>query len=112
MEGKKCSELEHDSRNGGGLAMGSPPNSDPNKLAVRIKTKDCRESADNPDHPMLTRAIQAEQAPGSTFKPIVALAGLSTGIVDANFTTHCSGGVALYGVYQHCMKHHTSELQS
>jgi penicillin-binding protein 2 len=55
---------------------------------------------------MLNRAIQAEQAPGSTFKPIVALAGLSTGTVDANWTTHCSGGVALYGTYQHCMKHH------
>jgi penicillin-binding protein 2 len=73
---------------------------------VRIKTKDWREIADNPEHPMLNRAIQAEQAPGSTFKPIVALAGLSTGTVDDKWTVHCSGGVALYGVYQHCHDKH------
>jgi penicillin-binding protein 2 len=106
MEGKNGSVVALDPRSGEVLAMVSRPTFDPNKFAVRIKTKDWREIADNPASPMLNRAIQAEQAPGSTFKPFVALAGLSTGTVDANWTTHCSGGVALYGVYQHCMKHH------
>jgi penicillin-binding protein 2 len=106
MDGKNGAVVALDPRSGEVLAMVSRPAFDPNKFAVRIKTKDWREIADNPDHPMLNRAIQAEQAPGSTFKPIVALAGLSTGTVDASWTTHCSGGVALYGTYQHCMKHH------
>jgi penicillin-binding protein 2 len=102
MEGKNGSVVALDPRSGEVLAMVSRPTFDPNKFAVRIKTKDWREIADNPEHPMLNRAIQAEQAPGSTFKPIVAMAALSTGTVDANWTVHCSGGVALYGRYQHC----------
>jgi penicillin-binding protein 2 len=102
MEGKNGSVVALDPRSGEVLAMVSRPTFDPNKFAVRIKTKDWREIADNPEHPMLNRAIQAEQAPGSTFKPIVALAALSTGTVDTNWSVHCSGGVALYGRYQHC----------
>ena len=102
MEGKNGSVVALDPRSGEVLAMVSRPTFDPNKFAVRIKTKDWREIADNPDHPMLNRAIQAEQAPGSTFKPIVALAGLSSGTVDDKWTVHCSGGVALYGTYQRC----------
>jgi penicillin-binding protein 2 len=102
LQGKNGAVVALDPRSGEVLAMVSRPNFDPNKFAVRIKTKDWREIADNPDHPMLNRVIQAEQAPGSTFKPIVALAGLSTGTVDTNWSVHCSGGVALYGRYQHC----------
>ena len=48
----------------------------------------------NPDHPLLNRAIQAQQAPGSTFKPIVALAGLETGAIDDNFHVNCGGGAS------------------
>jgi penicillin-binding protein 2 len=106
MEDKNGAVVALDPRSGEVLAMVSRPAFDPNKFAVRIKTKDWREIADNPEHPMLNRAIQAEQAPGSTFKPIVALAGLSTGTVDDKWTVHCSGGVALYGVYQHCHDKH------
>jgi penicillin-binding protein 2 len=106
MDGKNGAVVALDPRSGEVLAMVSRPAFDPNKFAVRIKTKDWREIADNPEHPMLNRAIQAEQAPGSTFKPIVALAGLSTGTVDDKWTVHCSGGVALYGVYQHCHDKH------
>ncbi|MBS1855489.1 MAG: penicillin-binding protein 2 [Acidobacteria bacterium] len=98
-----------DPRNGEVLAMVSRPAFDPNMFATRIKTKDWREIADNPDHPMLNKAIQAEQAPGSTFKPFVALAGLETGTVDPNWTTHCTGGVKLYDKYQHCYGVHGTQ---
>ena len=83
MEGRNGSVVALDPRNGDVLAMVSRPTFDPNKFAVRIKTKDFREILDNPDKPMLNRAIQAQQAPGSTFKPLVALAGLETGTIDA-----------------------------
>jgi penicillin-binding protein 2 len=102
MDGKSGSVVALDPRSGEVLAMVSRPTFDPNKFTVRIKTKDWREIADNPDHPLLNRAIQAEQAPGSTFKPLVALSGLETGTVDDHWSVHCSGGVALYGTYQRC----------
>jgi penicillin-binding protein 2 len=102
MDGRNGAVVALDPRTGEVLAMVSRPTFDANKFAVRIKAKDWKEIADNPEHPMLNRAIQAQQAPGSTFKPFVALAGLETGTIDDQFTVHCAGGVALYGRYQKC----------
>ena len=102
MDGRNGAVVALDPRTGEVLAMVSRPTFDANKFAVRIKAKDWKEIADNPEHPMLNRAIQAQQAPGSTFKPFVALAGLETGTIDDQFSVHCSGGVSLYGHYQHC----------
>ena len=102
MEDRSGAVVALDPRTGEVLAMVSRPAFDPNKFAVRIKNKDWREIADNPDHPMLNRAIQAQQAPGSTFKPFTALSALETGTIDDKFQVHCSGGVALYGRYQKC----------
>jgi penicillin-binding protein 2 len=102
MEGKNGSVVALDPRTGEVLAMVSRPTFDPNKFAVRIKSSDWKEIADNPDHPLLNRAIQAQLAPGSTFKPIVAMAGLESGSIDDQFTAHCPGGASFYGRYYHC----------
>ena len=102
MDGRNGAVVALDPRTGEVLAMVSRPTFDANKFAVRIKAKDWREIADNPEHPMLNRAIQAQQAPGSTFKPFVALAGLETGTIDDQFSVHCTGGISLYGHYQRC----------
>jgi len=102
MEGKNGAVVAMDPRNGEVLAMVSRPAFDPNKFAVRIKSSDWKEIADNPDHPLLNRAIQAQDAPGSTFKPIVAIAGLETGAIDDQYTVHCSGGASFYGHYHKC----------
>jgi penicillin-binding protein 2 len=102
MEGKNGAVVAMDPRTGEVLAMVSRPTFDPNKFAVRIKSSDWREIADNPDHPLLNRAIQAQDAPGSTFKPFVAIAGLESGAIDDQFTVHCSGGASFYGSYHKC----------
>lgn len=102
MEGKNGAVVALDPRSGEVLAMVSRPTFDPNKFATRIKPADWREIAGNPDNPLLNRAIQAQAAPGSTFKPIVALAGLETGTIDDQWTVHCSGGATFYGHYYHC----------
>jgi penicillin-binding protein 2 len=102
VEHKSGAVVALDPRTGEVLAMVSRPTFDPNKFAVRIKTKDWKEIAENPDHPLLNKAIQAQQPPGSTFKPFTALAALESGAIDEKFSVHCSGGVALYGKYQRC----------
>jgi penicillin-binding protein 2 len=84
------------------LAMVSRPTFDPNRFAGRIKAKDWKEINSNPDHPLLNRAIQDAQAPGSTFKPVMAIAGLETGTIDDAFTVHCPGGATFYGRYFKC----------
>ena len=102
MEGRNGAVVAMDPRTGEILAMVSRPTFDPNKFAVRIKASDWKEIADNPDHPLINRVIQAQQAPGSTFKPIVALAGLESGSIDDHFTVHCAGGASFYGRYFKC----------
>jgi len=102
MEGKNGAVVAMDPRTGEVLAMVSRPTFDPNKFAVHIKSSDWREIADNPDHPLLNRAIQAQDAPGSTFKPIIAIAGLESGAIDDQFAVHCGGGASFYGHYHKC----------
>jgi len=102
MEGKNGAVVALDPRSGEVLAMVSRPTFDPNKFSVRIRPKDWKEILDNPDHPLMNKAIQAQQAPGSTFKPFTALAGLESGAIQDDTPVHCSGGVSLYGTYQHC----------
>src|SRR5205085_8653377 len=62
-----------DPRTGEVLAMVSRPAFDPNKFAGGIKLKDWKEINENPDHPLMNKAIQAQSAPGSTCKPFTAL---------------------------------------
>jgi penicillin-binding protein 2 len=106
MEGKNGAVVALDPRTGEVLAMVSRPTFDPNKFAVRIKPRDWKEINTNPDKPMLNRAIQAQQPPGSTFKPIMAIAGLETGTIDDKWTVHCPGGATFYGHYYKCHKTH------
>lgn len=84
--------------------MVSRPSYDPNLFAARIRTSDWKELVNNPQHPLLNRAIQAQLAPGSTFKPIMALAGLESGAIDDDFKVHCSGGASFYGRYFKCWR--------
>ncbi|HZT29927.1 MAG TPA: penicillin-binding protein 2 [Bryobacteraceae bacterium] len=102
MEGRNGAVVALDPRNGEVLAMVSRPAFDPNKFAVRIKPADWKEIAQNPDHPLMNKAIQAQQAPGSTFKPMLALAGLESGSIDDEFTVRCGGGASFYGRYFKC----------
>jgi penicillin-binding protein 2 len=102
MENKKGAVVALDPRNGEMLAMVSRPAYDPNKFAVRILNRDWTELTRNPDDPLLNRAIQAQLAPGSTFKPLMALAGLETGSISDSFTVHCGGGASFYGGYHGC----------
>jgi penicillin-binding protein 2 len=102
MEGKKGAIVALDPRNGEILAMASRPTFDPNKFTARIKSSDLKEMLNDPDNPFLNRAIQSQLAPGSTFKPIMALTGLETGIIDPEWTVHCSGGASFYGHYHRC----------
>jgi len=102
MEGRRGAVVALDPRNGEVLAMVSRPAFDPNKFAGRIRSRDWQALMDDPERPLLNRAIQAQLAPGSTFKPFVALAAFLSGAVDEDFTVHCPGGATFYGRYFKC----------
>jgi penicillin-binding protein 2 len=102
MDGKNGAVVAIDPRNGEILAMVSRPTFDPNLFTGRIHARDWNAINGNPDKPLMNRAIQAQFAPGSTFKPIVALAALETGTINEQFSVHCPGSVTLYGHLFHC----------
>jgi len=102
LEGKNGAVVSLDPRTGEVLAMASRPSFDPNKFGAHINTKDWNALLNDPDKPLMNRAIQAQAAPGSTFKPIVALAALESGTITDSYTVHCSGGAFFYGTYRHC----------
>ena len=60
LEGRNGAVVALDPRTGEVLAMASRPTFDPNKFAGHISRKDWKEIHDNPDNPMLNRAIQAQ----------------------------------------------------
>jgi len=83
------------------LAMVSRPTFDPNKFAVRITSKEWSALATDEHHPLMNKAIQAQLAPGSTFKIIMSTAGLQEGIAQ-NLHVNCPGGATFYGRFFKC----------
>ena len=57
-------------------AWSSRPTFDPNQFSVRLTRSYWSQLINDPDHPLMNKAIQAQLAPGSTFKVIMSLAGL------------------------------------
>ena len=90
-----------DPRNGEILAMVSRPSFDPNDFAVRISSEEWNRLATDENHPLMNKAIQAQLAPGSTFKIIMATAGLQEGVAQ-NMHVICTGGGVFYGRYYKC----------
>jgi penicillin-binding protein 2 len=86
-----------DPRTGEVLAMVSHPALDPNDFAVRISAEDWKKLNEDPQHPLLNRAIQAQLAPGSVFKIVTATAMLEDKVPPENFTTFCPGYATFYG---------------
>jgi penicillin-binding protein 2 len=86
-----------DPRTGEVLAMVSRPTPDPNDFAVRIQADVWKQLNDDPLHPLLNRAIQAQLAPGSVFKIVTATAMLEDHNPPESFTTFCPGYGTFYG---------------
>lgn len=86
-----------DPRSGEILAMVSHPAPDPNDFAIRISNEEWKELNDDPAKPLLNRAIQAQLAPGSVFKIIMATAMLEDKVPPASFTAYCPAYAVFYG---------------
>ncbi len=96
IEGKNGAIVAMDPHTGEILAMVSRPTFDPNDFAVRISRGDWNKLVTDPDKPLLNRAIQAQLAPGSTFKIIMSVAGWQEQIAQT-LNVHCNGGATFYG---------------
>ncbi|PYV17319.1 MAG: penicillin-binding protein 2 [Acidobacteria bacterium] len=91
-----------DPRDGSVLAMASAPSFDPNSFSTRISEADWNQIVNDPNRPLQNRAIQNSYPPGSTFKLIMAMAGLEEGLVDDDTHVFCAGSAVFYNRAFHC----------
>lgn len=91
MAGKTGSIVAIEPSTGQILAMVSSPSYDPNVLVGRKRGASYSELLNDPDKPLINRAISGTYPPGSTFKMINGLISLQSGAVTARTAYPCSG---------------------
>jgi penicillin-binding protein 2 len=107
MEGKNGGLVAMDPHTGEILAMVSRPTFDPNQFAVRLSRSYWNGIITDANHPLMNKSIQAQLAPGSTFKVIMTLAGLQENAAQ-DLRVVCNGGATFFGHFFGCDRHHGS----
>ncbi len=91
LEGRRGALVAIDPQSGEILALVSAPAFDPNLFAVGMSTAQYGELQNNLDLPLFNRAVLGTYPPGSTIKPMLALAALETGATNLTRKTICRG---------------------
>ena len=86
-----------DPRTGGVLAMVSQPSYDPNLFVTGMSISTFDDLASSIYLPLFNRAVNGQYAPGSTFKPVIGLAGISSGVTQWSETIEDKGWFQLPG---------------
>jgi penicillin-binding protein 2 len=105
LQGRNGAIVAMDPHTGEILALVSRPTFDPNAFAVRLTKSYWTQIINDPDHPLLDKAIQAQLAPGSTFKIIMSVAGLEENVAQ-DMRVNCAGGATFYGHFYACDARH------
>ncbi len=87
------------------LALISKPGFDLNLFSPSITERNWRNLNSDPLHPLENRAIRGLYAPGSTFKIVTALAGLSEGLIRPDTHVECKGEIDVSNQIYRCWKH-------
>ena len=80
-----------DPRSGEVLAMVSAPSYDPNSFPGGIDSEAWNELITDESRPLRNRAVSGQYPPGSTYKAVVAVAGLAEGVLDPANKVLCPG---------------------
>ncbi|MBB5056173.1 penicillin-binding protein 2 [Granulicella aggregans] len=105
LQGRNGAIVAMDPHTGEILALASRPTYDPNAFAVRLTKAYWSQIINDPEHPLLNKAIQAQLAPGSTFKIIMSVAGLEENVAQ-DMRVNCAGGATFYGHFYACDARH------
>jgi penicillin-binding protein 2 len=97
MAGKKGAVVALDPSSGEVLAFVSRPAPDPNDFAIRVSKEEWLRLNTDADRPLLNRVTQAQLAPGSVFKIVMATAMLEEKVPPESFTAFCPGYATFYG---------------
>ncbi len=101
-----------DINNGNILCMVSTPSYNPNKIIQKPNKEYWDSILENELSPLTYRCIQGLYAPGSTFKMVVAIAGIIHGIINTNTKHFCNGKIGLGDRLYHCWKNNGHGLMN
>lgn len=90
-----------DPETGGLLAIVSKPSYEPDLFVDGISHANYKALISDPHKPLFNRALQGQYPPGSTVKPVMALAGLETDSIDPEKKVWCPGYITLPGSEHH-----------
>jgi len=82
LEGRRGAIVAIEPETGGILALASVPGFDANKFVTGISVEDYRNLSTDIDKPLFNRALRGQYPPGSTIKPMMAIAALDSGVTD------------------------------
>jgi penicillin-binding protein 2 len=97
LAGMRGSIVAIDPTNGQVLALVSAPAFDPNLFALGMTTSEYNALQFDPDRPLFNRAVRGSYPPGSTIKPMLALAALEVGATNLTRRSFCPGYYSLPG---------------
>jgi len=94
------------------LAIVSRPSFDPNLLTGRVSASQMAALSKDPLQPLIFRSVAQHYSPGSTFKPVTALAALRSGRFTMHSTATCGGGYRLGSRFWRCWRDHGSGIDA
>lgn len=97
LAGRRGVVVAIDPANGDVLVLASRPGFDPGLFGRGLTRAEYRKLETDIDRPLLNRALRGTYPPGSTVKPVIALAGLRYGSVAADNVRFCGGEYYLPG---------------
>lgn len=97
LRGQRGAAVAIDPTNGDILAFVSTPAFDPNLFARGLSRAQYLALTEDPNRPMYDRALRGAYPPGSTIKPLLALAALEYGVVTPHDTRYCTGSWSASG---------------
>lgn len=104
LAGRRGAVVALDPRNGDVLAIVSRPAFDPTRFVGGIHNDDWKMLREDPGHPLEYRPVRGLYPPGSTIKPLTALAALDAGLTRPEETIFCPGSYRLGGRTFRCWK--------
>ncbi len=86
LDGRRGAIVAIEPTTGGILALASVPGFDANKFVTGISVSDYRELSESKDKPLFNRALRGQYPPGSTVKPMMAIAALDSDATTRDYT--------------------------
>ncbi len=91
MAGRRGGAIVINCKNGEILALVSKPDYDPDLFSKPLSTEEWNRLMSDANKPLYDRMVQSMYPPGSTYKIVLVIAGLETGLIDPSERVFCPG---------------------